>query len=206
MRVEPVLRPSALTALKSSAYDAAGQGSRRLRLELCVADQHEHVRERQALRTHRSERRRCRPPLADGRAPRERGVARAEPVGRAPGEHGIRHLDSPFEPALDASLASALSSTRLVAIPATFGQRRERRGIARIQRRLLRREEADERRVRRSDDRRAARCARRSSTVNEDWCVAPLDAVVAHRRSPCARWPRAADWRSSACSSRSACR
>ena len=101
--------------------DAAGQGSRRLRLELCVAHQYEHVRERQALRTHWSKRRRCRPPLTDCHAARKRGVGRAESVGRAPNQHGIRHLRPPFAPALDAYLASARSSARSTVVPATFG-------------------------------------------------------------------------------------
>ena len=43
--------------------------------------------------------------------PAESRVARAEPIGRPPGEHGLRHLDSPLEPALDASLARALSDS-----------------------------------------------------------------------------------------------
>ena len=45
---------------------------------------------------------------------------------------------------------------------ATFDQRRDGRVVAGIQRRLLRREEAEQRRVRRADDCRTARCIMRS--------------------------------------------
>ena len=54
------------------------------------------------------ERRRCRPPLADRGPAGERRVARAEPIGRAPGEHGLRDLGSPGDAALDARRARAV--------------------------------------------------------------------------------------------------
>ena len=78
------------------------------------------MRERQALGAHRSERRRCRPPLADRRSSDECRVARAETIGRAPREHRMRHIGSPLDAALDAirarpSLASRFAS--LAALP-----------------------------------------------------------------------------------------
>ena len=41
-------------------------------------------------------------------------VARAEPIGRAPGEHGLRDLGSPGDAALDPRRARAPSSARSV--------------------------------------------------------------------------------------------
>ena len=162
--------------MSSSAYALLVQRSRRFRLELCVADQHEHVGERQAWA--------LMGPNAGGvgrhcrrRSPRRMRGKGAEPIGRPPGEHGLSHLGPPFATALDASLASALSSTREVAVRAAFGERREGRVVARFQRRLLRREEACERRVRGSDDSPAPRDSADSSTVNEERCIATVDAV-----------------------------
>ena len=89
---------------------SARQTSRWSRLELGVVDQDEHRGECQPLRAHRSERRRRRPPLADRGPTGERRVARAEPIGRAPGEHGLRDLGSPGDAALDTPRARAPSS------------------------------------------------------------------------------------------------
>ena len=71
-----------------------------------------------------------------------------------------------------------MASAPLACLVAIVAQRRERSRIARIQRRLLRRKQAGPRSVRCSDDRRSARRAVRGLVVNENWCIALLDAVV----------------------------
>ena len=144
------------------------QTSRRFNLELRVAGQHERRGEGQALRAHRGVRRRCRTPLAGGGAADERRIARAEPVVGAPGEHRLRHLRSPGD-------AAFARSPRLFVIVA---QCRERGRIAVIERRLSRRKQPDQRRVRGGDDGGPARRAIRGPVVDEDRLVPFLDAVV----------------------------
>ena len=97
-------------------------------------------------------------------------------IGRAPAEHGLRDLSSPGDAALDARRARVLSAPS--AVLALVAQRRERRRVAPVQRRLSGREQADQRRVGRSDDRCPARRAARGRVVNEHWRVTPFDAVV----------------------------
>ena len=126
----------------------ASQSSRWSRPELGVVVQDEHRGECQPLRTHRSERRRCWPPLSDRGSTDERRVARVEPISSAPGKHGLRYLGSPGDPAL-ARLAAVLA----------IRQCRQRGRITGIQCRLLRWKQADQRCVRGGDDRSSTRCA-----------------------------------------------
>ena len=96
----PGLATERLDGVEIVHVRGAGQTSRWPRVELGVVDQDEHRGECQPLGAHRSERRRCRPPLADRGPTPERRVARAEPIGGAPGEHGLRYLGSPVNAAL----------------------------------------------------------------------------------------------------------
>src|SRR5438876_9956435 len=66
----------------------------------------------------------------------------------------------------------------LARVVAIVAQRRERSRIAGIQRWLLGRKQAGQHGVRCSDDRRSARRAVGRLVVNENWCIALLDAVV----------------------------
>ena len=129
------LRPSDLTALKSSVYVSLLRprgGSGRNWVLLTRTNM---IGECQPLRAHRR-RRRYGPPLADRGATHERWVARAEAVGGAPGEHSLRDLDSPGDAALDARRAHVLSSARVLVARALVAEHCERRLIARVQRRL----------------------------------------------------------------------
>jgi hypothetical protein len=163
-----VRAPERLDRVEVVRIGGAGQPSWRSRPKLGVAGENEHRGEGQPLSAHRRKRRRRRPPLADRGPTDERRIASAEPVTRAPGEHGLRYQRPPF----DAALA------RFAAVLVIITQRSERSCIAGIQLRLPGGEQGDQRLVRRSDDGRSARRACRGLILNEDRCVAPFDPVV----------------------------
>ena len=170
-------RPSALTALMSSAYVGGRKPRGGTRPELRVAFDDERRGERQPLRAHRC----CgrdRTPLADRRSAGERRSARAEAVGRTPGEYGLRHLHPPRDPAFPR--LSAVS-----AVSAVVAERCERGRVAVTKLRRSRGKQSKERRIRGSNDSRSARRSRRNQALsvavdvlNEERRVTALDPVV----------------------------
>src|SRR6185503_13515544 len=96
--------------------------------------------------------RRYGPPLANGCSSYERWITHGEPIVGAPAEYGVCDLSSPGGAALDMCCARARSSVGLSPVLAIGAQGGERRRIARIERWLLRWEEAHQRCVCGSDD------------------------------------------------------
>ena len=175
--------------------DLAAERPRSLRLELGAARQDERVGERQALGAHRSERRRRRPPLTDGRAADEGRVAAAEAVVGAHGQDRVRDVGAPVDAILDARLAEGVRpGTRRTALAECL----DRCGIRGVEhRRLPGREQADQRRVGGGDDRRLPRRAIGRPPRHEQGRVALIDAVVGieHRRLDDGPQPRTRDVR-----------
>ena len=98
VRVDPVLRPSALTVLKSSVYATLvrARGGPGWNWVLLTKANIEVNADPWALIADASG---VGPPLADRGATGERSIARAELIGRAPVEHSLRYLGSPGDAA-----------------------------------------------------------------------------------------------------------